>query len=155
MIIRRRMRPTCSPAPLLSVFNLRFLNYWSFYQFPPTKLKFTKLYQVLKRITCHITSYQHFTKSVLSGGLFKTSPVTAVTSTYTPSAAAATGATPLFVPIATDEYYSSCHIRFVLFCFCSVYPDDSIVILLFTLRNTNKQTNKQLWNLRNFLYNKQ
>lgn len=42
-----------------------------------------------------------------------------------------------FVPIATDWYYSGCHIRFVfVFVFVNVYPDDSIVILMFTLRNT-------------------
>lgn len=51
----------------------------------------------------------------------------------------------LFVPIATDWYYNGCHIRFVLFVCCCflvyVYPDDSIVILMFTLRNTNDEWN--------------
>lgn len=39
---------------------------------------------------------------------------------------------PLFVCLATDQYYRGCHIRFVWFLFLS---DDSIVILMFTLTN--------------------
>ena len=53
----------------------------------------------------------------------------------------------LFVPIATDEYYSGCHIRLVCFILFVVYPDDSIVILMFTLRNTKRWTIIELRNV--------